>query len=487
MIQNRGQTWRLGPRFRRVTMPALIITALLSACGSQRSVDEFAAVHASDIGTSGALAVHENAGTAEAAGDDDPSAAQIGSTDAITLGGDAPGTGDAREAGSTDNSPAGPASGPESQNSAQGAAAGKPIRIGSIGTLSGPIGAAIGNGAPAVQAWAAYINSQGGIDGHPVEVFVADDGGDPARHRAIVQDMVEDKGVVAFVHNASALSGHSAVSYLEGKRVPVLGSEAGSPWMNSSPMFFPQQASDARLALSFADGYATIARDLGLSKIALLSCAEIQGCQTSTQGGPFRDAGLNVVYEARASLAQPSYTSQCLSARDKGAEIVVIGLDAQSAQRVADNCKSVGYTPKFGIVPQAVTLALASKSTFAGALVVLQTAPWFQTSIPGVAEFQQAMSTLAPGVEQNGSSIQGWTSAKMFEAAARNTGNPTTSAGILEGLYKLSGDDLGGLTYPLTFTEGAANNAGASPPCWWDVRIDGGKFVSPDGGKRHCP
>jgi hypothetical protein len=83
--------------------------------------------------------------------------------------------------------------------------------------------------------------------------------------------------------------------------------------------------------------------------------------------------------------------------------------------------------------------------------------------------------------------MQGWVSAKMFEAAVLNSSDPTSSAGILEGLYALGGNDLGGLTQPLTFDAGASNNAGHIRGCWWDVRIEGGQFVSPNNGERTCP
>src|SRR5690349_3798847 len=66
------------------------------------------------------------------------------------------------QAGSTSVSDAGSAPAP--------AAHGAPIRIGSVGTLSG-LGTAQRGTVVAVQAWAQWINEQGGLKGHPVEVF----------------------------------------------------------------------------------------------------------------------------------------------------------------------------------------------------------------------------------------------------------------------------------------------------------------------------
>jgi branched-chain amino acid transport system substrate-binding protein len=43
----------------------------------------------------------------------------------------------------------------------------------------------------ALQVWTASINARGGLNGHRVRLIVADDGGDPARSKALVQDAVE--------------------------------------------------------------------------------------------------------------------------------------------------------------------------------------------------------------------------------------------------------------------------------------------------------
>ncbi|MDQ2650997.1 MAG: ABC transporter substrate-binding protein, partial [Actinomycetota bacterium] len=364
---------------------------------------------------------------------------------------------------------------------------GEPIRLGSVGTTSGPIGGALAPGVRAAQAWAAWVNANGGIAGHPVELIVADDGGDPARHRSLVQQFVEDRGVVAFVHTTAALSGQSAVSYLEGKRVPVIGSEGGSPWFLTSPMYFPQMPSDTRLAASFGNLMASLGRPSGFTKVAVVSCAEAQGCASATDQAGFDQAGLEVVYRARASLAQPDYTAPCLAAKNEGAQMLFVALDGQANQRLADNCAAVDYRPLLVHSAQSTTPAELRRPSMDGAYVGQSTAPWFQTSIPAVAEYDRVLKTFAPSVVSDGSAIQGWVSARLLEAALRKASDPTTSAGILEGLYAIQGDDLGGLTYPVSFTAGAANNAGVMPACYWVVRVQRGAFVSPDGGQRHCP
>lgn len=453
-------------RVREVAIVGLLLLAV-TACGSSRSEADFAALYAGS--TSERTIPGDGASSPELGGG--PVDGELGSS-------------------GTASGPGGAGPRPGTAGSASGgrpAPAGAPIRLGSVGTTSGPIGGALAPGVRAAQAWAAWVNANGGVDGHPVELVVADDGGDPAKHRSLVQQFVEQRGVVAFLHTTAALSGQSAVTYLEGKGVPVIGSEGGSPWFLTSPMFFPQMPSDTRLASSFGNLMAALGKPQGFTKVAIVSCAEAQGCASATTEEGFTQAGLEVVYRARASLAQPDYTAPCLAAKGEGAQMMFVALDGQANQRLADNCAAVDFRPLLVHSAQSTTPAELERPSMDGAYVGQSTAPWFSTSIPAVAEYDRVLKAYAPSVVSDGSAIQGWVSARLLEAALRKASDPTTSAGILEGLYSIRGDDLGGLTYPVSFTKGAPNNAGNMPACYWVVRVQRGAFVSPDGGQRHCP
>src|SRR5581483_10389222 len=96
-----------------------------------------------------------------------------------------------------------------------------PIVIGSVGWLSGPVGSVTKGSVEAVEVWAKWINDNGGLDGHPIVHIAGDDGGEPARHQAIVQEFVEKRGVIAFVMNPEDTVGPSAIDYPTKKRIPV--------------------------------------------------------------------------------------------------------------------------------------------------------------------------------------------------------------------------------------------------------------------------
>lgn len=70
-----------------------------------------------------------------------------------------------------------------------------------------------------------------------------------------------------------------------------------------------------------------------------------------------------------------------------------------------------------------------------------------------------------------------------MERAAARLPEPPTSEAILEGLWSMKDDNLGGLTEPLTFIK---DKPAVPKACWFDVRIRERKWVSPDNFDYHC-
>src|SRR5581483_1485786 len=130
--------------------------------------------------------------------------------------------------GSTPGPGAGSSPTPPAEGTPGAPAKRDPLAIASVGTISGPIGAVFAPGGLAVQAWANYVNTKGGVNGHTVNLLVYDDGGDPARHRSQVQEAIERRHVVAFVYNPESIAGRASQEYISSKRVPVIGDEGGS-------------------------------------------------------------------------------------------------------------------------------------------------------------------------------------------------------------------------------------------------------------------
>ena len=361
-----------------------------------------------------------------------------------------------------------------------------PLVIGSVGTWSGLVGQNVVGGLHAVQAWVAATNAAGGLNGHQVRLVTADDGTDPARHRALVQELVERRGVVAFVYNAAVFSGHASIGYLEDRKIPVVGGSGTEPWYTTSRMFFTQVIAGEVAIEATVASYARSAKAMGLTKMGLITCSDgVQVCQDTARVAPgyIKRYGLDLAYQGQASLAQPDFTANCLAARNAGAEILYLALDANSYSRFGKGCASVGYKPKYGIAQPVMLADLARDPNLQGSPGVSYTAPFFFGANPGIARFQRAMGQYAAKAPLTGSASLGWSAAELLGASARRLSPTPTSADILEGLWSLNGDDLSGLTAPLRFKRDAPT---VPPVCYWQVIVASNSYQSPDQGQRHC-
>ena len=435
---------------------------------------------ASAATSAGGAATSSGARTA-AGGSAAPSSA--GAPGAKTAAG-AAGGGAAASAAPGKGTPAGPGAA-TSPAAPAGPATKAPIAVGSVATLSGPLGAFTKDYIYSVGVWVKWKNAHGGVNGHPIRHLVADDGGDPARYNSAVRQMVEEQGAIAFIHNTIGFAGGD-LSYVTQKRVPIIGHEGGTETGYESPFVFTPAASGSTYAYAGAAAIASIAVPAGHKKLGVLACSDVKLCDNFDKvlvGQQAKDLGFELVYHARPSLTQPDYTGECISARQAGAEVIITILDNNSMLRVARSCARQSYHPTYGFFDNVTLPSVAQDPAADGAVVAAKAPPWVGRDLPGLAEIHQAFAEAAPGVEVNGAHVNGWVSAKTFEDAARNLADKPTSEDVLNGLWTLDGDNLGGLTYPLHFPK-----MGNSPrkACWGVVVIQQQKFVAPKGSAISC-
>jgi len=446
-------------------MMLLLVVLLAASCGTRLTQHEIA-IRAGSTGGSGGTA-----GTAGAAGVGSGGSASTATGTPGAVPGKATGAG-----GATTVTAAGIEAG------AKGAAApakAAPIIIGTVANLSGPAGAAQRPGVLAVQAWVQAINARGGINGHPIVHIVRDDGSDPARNAAAVQDLVENRGVIAFVGNFVSQSGQGAAAYLAKRGIPVVGGDATTSLWYQNPMFFPQTVDNGKTQ---GAALKTLASLIGGRNLGTLVCQEAQVCAEGETAfnQAAAAAGWSVKYNGKGSLVQPDYTANCLAARSAHVDVLGIVFDGPSTKRIARSCSDQGFKPRY--VLAAVDTTYASPD-FEGSVLAGLVFPFVGSGLPAAAEFEKTMARYAPNEPLGVVTATGWTAAKLFEAVAQGVGATPTTADILNGLYALKGETLGGLTVPLTFHRGAP----ATPvPCAFMMVISGGRFTAPNGAKPTC-
>jgi branched-chain amino acid transport system substrate-binding protein len=364
-----------------------------------------------------------------------------------------------------------------------------PVAIGQVGTFSGLAGTVTAPIRTALAVWAKDINARGGLACHPVEVHSADDGGDPAKAAAEVQELVTDHHVVALVGNLVAASINGFAPAVAAARIPAIGGGSYTMQDFEDRWFFPDGASVADQVMGvLRDGV-----DQGHRRLGALYCVEATVC---TQADEYlksgaAQAGAEMVYNAPVSITQPDYTAQCLNARDARVDLLGVALDGASIGRVARSCAAIGYHPVFAASAAVFGPEQANDPTIRsfGVVTITTEAPWFLDDQPGLRAFHQAMDRWAPTSNLTNASLIGWTSAELFRTAVekvadRATTGPITPELVLAGLGQVREQTLGGLTGPLTFTPDEAH-ATSNGCVFYELLTDKG-WSAPRGSDPVC-
>jgi branched-chain amino acid transport system substrate-binding protein len=168
---------------------------------------------------------------------------------------------------------------------------------------------------------------------------------------------------------------------------------------------------------------------------------------------------------------------------------VVRALVGSGIIRAARSCLSVGFKPAIASSAIAISAQAAADQSLRQLGVFLGTnnVP-FMSASPAVAEFRAAMTRYAPTALLEEQALFGWASGKLFEAALAKVadkaraGDVTTQM-VLEGLWQLKNENMGGLGPGVTF---AKDKAPVALDCFYGLRIGTAGFTAPIGAAPMC-
>jgi branched-chain amino acid transport system substrate-binding protein len=372
-----------------------------------------------------------------------------------------------------------------SATSASSTAHGAAFKLGFICSCSGTGAAALSHAGDDIKAWASDVNAAGGINGHPVSVTVLDDGQNAATSLQDAKQLVSQR-VMAIVGDASLQDGAWA-SYIAKQGIPVVGGLPIDAPFFTNPDFFPSGAVLPPVIL----GQVLQTKASGKDHMGVAYCVESPVCgqlvslvkAAGAVAGGFQVTGQPISFTA------PSYTAPCLKMKSAGVDNLFSAAVAPVVTRIADACAQQGYKPLE--VNQATTAASSwlSDGNVNSALLIDSNAPWFDTSIPAIKQFSEALDRYAPGVRTsaqfNADDLSPWVGGKLFQAAAKaGSLTPTsTPADLAAALYKLKNETLGGLSGPLNYSKGKP----AFPACYFVASVSSSRFTSPKGAQPICP
>lgn len=460
-------------RSQFVSILAAAVVLLLSSCGTRLSggeAEQQLLTAYGQTGVPGEGGVSDAEGSGAGSGEADRS-----SGDGATASGDAgPGTGRASGSGGSDGDGDGGDGGGDGGGGAS-EATGAPIVIGMTGNYSGVIGSAYAPARDAYAAWAKMVNENGGIDGHPISLLIADNQGSPAQDLANAKKFVEEEGAIALVNLFPSGDHDPLEKYARSKNVPIVGGSAYDPIWNESPVMFPALGA----VNTWWFGMAKAIDQEGMTKAGAIYCTEAAACKEVEQrwAKEARRLGIDVVYESGASLAQPDYTSQCVEARNRRAQAVMAVMDGASTNRIAQSCDRQGYNPL--ILSTTPSPKVPSYAT--NYVAVIPSFPWFlRSGSPALKEYGDAMAQYVSS-EPAAYGTTGWVNGKLLEAAlSHGVSAKPTSMDVFKGLWAIKNETLGGLTPPITFSKG---KPATELPCVYKVVVKSGKWSAPTGVK----
>ncbi|MEV8514680.1 ABC transporter substrate-binding protein [Dactylosporangium sp. NPDC051484] len=351
------------------------------------------------------------------------------------------------------------------------------IRLGQIIDATGPLGAAVANAKSGVQAWAGWVNANGGLNGHPVKIFYADTQGTPAGGLTAVQKLVEKDRVVALFGLATNVATSTIMPYAERKNIPIL---SGLPGLsdNLATGVYILGAPPALQGAIYAQAVHTLYPDT--KKVAVMYCKESPGC--ASIGSAFQSSaktlGLEVAYTAAVSLSAPDYTAQVIAARDAGAQAVLVMLSSPGIVSFSQASARQGWNPHI-FIPNNLNTSTTDISQIPHSVTLTeQTAaavPWNVTDpSPQAKEYIAAVSQYASGGSLGDAGWTNWVFGMMLKQASAEFGETVTSADIVNALVKLGTTDVGGLVAPVTWTASGGDFGGNK--CGFFQVLEAGKW-----------
>ena len=331
------------------------------------------------------------------------------------------------------------------------------IKVGAIFDLTGPtadVGTDYGDG---VRGFADWTNSQGGIEGRPIDLIYQDYGYQVDRAEQLYTQFVGE-GAVIFMGwgtgDTEALRlriAEDEIPFSSASLSHRLGDPAEAPYNFLLATTYSDQF---RIALQWiADNHGE-----GTPIVALMHNASPFGLSPARQGGEeFAEAlGIDLtLYEMPRGAVD--FTAEFSRIRQSGAEYVVFQNTSGPAAVALQGARSLGVDATFFCLnwcSNAQVIQLAGDAA-EGLMGTMPYAP-LSVDVPGTRVIREFLESRGESVEgKTNAYTQGWWTFAAFAEGMRRVlaaGGELTGANIKAALETLSDYDMGGVTAPVTFT-----------------------------------
>ena len=375
-----------------------------------------------------------------------------------------------------------------------GGAKGSPIVIGYISDLTGVASSTFADGPGGAQAVIDQVNSQGGVDGHPLKLVVKDDASSPSGNQTAAEELIQnDHAMVVIEYSALAFGG---VPTLAKAGVPVIGSAFDGPeWANPQyPNLFTWAApseSPVNGKLHTWTGIGTFLKGIGVKSFGGLGYAISPSSTDSIleAEAAAKAAGISTCYTNNSvNFGAVDFTADVLQIKQANCDAVAgsfveasdLALSKALKQGGLNQVKQIFFTG----YDQATTATPADAQGFDGAWVqaqfdfsppnaggqaLLDTLKKFDTSYPGGI----------PDFGLYGSAI----SAQLVVYGLEHAGSNPSAQSFMTNLRKVSSwDDNGLFPTPVSFTGFGTEAMFPQRTCGYYMQLQNGQWHAYNNG-----
>ena len=326
------------------------------------------------------------------------------------------------------------------------------VTIGITGPLSGPA-AAWGTIALASEAYAKYVNEQGGINGRKLKVVLKDDGYNPGRAVANFNEMKDSVFLMLGTVGTAVLNATKDIVAESG--VPLvypLGNVqvfAKQPKAKIRSVFqnYPDYTDEAEFLVQQA------AR-LGVKKVALFGQNDDYGklALDGVKKGLQKTPGTKLVGEVFYEVTDRELGTHALKLKESGADAILFYSTATHCAGVVKEMAKVGYRPKIF-----ASFTLYDRDTMFRLLGDLYEGAYFDTVIalrgePAADRMIDIVTKIDPKLKgREGFAVQGAADIMVVVEGLKRAGRDLTREGFIKAMETLKDWNEGGLSAPLTF------------------------------------
>jgi branched-chain amino acid transport system substrate-binding protein len=341
-----------------------------------------------------------------------------------------------------------------SASSGSTASDGSTIKIGYLGPQSGALASTFAPALQGVQTYVKYVNDQGGVNGHKLDLSVYDTQSNSSAVLAAARKAVGD-GVQTLISNDVYFD--TAAPYLAEQKMPVFGFGISLGYYGPDKQtFFSPMGNWIAYQSNVGMKYLV---DQGHKKIAVLSDPNPGNANAAHAiANAVPTVGGQLIYENYGvdDTNSGALLAVAQAAKDAGAEAVYTNFYGTAPAQLQANlnqidAKAVVLNGSLGYSPE---IPKQFGSSIEGLTSEVFTATWLSPSIPGVKLYMDAMTKYSPDYLENNSALTGWATMLLFGGAIDKVGGaaPTKEsiAAAANTLQNFNGD---GLMQPVSFPQ----------------------------------